>query len=406
MNRQQNRLRPFVASLAVALLGGSVFAQNANQEQDQPAETTTSPAAGPLTPAVPRPGPRLRAGSTGEIVFYDNEVDMGNVLDTDKPTAEFRFKSIGPGPITLTRIKPDCGCTLAQLWRITTDDEGNEVREEIDPAALPKNGVFEEGDEGIIEATYDATKRQGANRRTIRINTDSSKQRNVAVQLAVNVIPLVGSDPRVVTFGNAIEKGSTPSRTVRVFGRTDDFKVTKATLSNLKLNEQIEIEIVEHGRADFSGEQLPYSAIKLTLTEGMSPDVISDKMFVRTNDPRRPVFEIQIIGRILGDVRVDPQAIRIGRVSVGDKTTQEFRVRSHSGKPFKVTGVSLPTEAIEITSEFKPVDPENPTEWIVSITAVGVIENSRVNTKLKIETDVPLEETVEPRFYGVVQGED
>ena len=154
----------------------------------------------------------------------------------------------------------------------------------------------------------------------------------------MNVIPLVGSDPRVVTFGNAIEKGSTPSRTIRVFGRSEDFEVTKATLSNLTLNKQIKIEVVEHGTAEFSGEMLPFSAIKLTLTEGISPGVISDKLFVRTNDERRPVFEVQIIGRILGDVRIDPNAIRIGRINVGAEATQEFRVRSHSGRAVQRQG--------------------------------------------------------------------
>ncbi|MEQ8769523.1 MAG: DUF1573 domain-containing protein [Phycisphaerales bacterium] len=405
MNRQLNRFRPFAASLAVALFSAGAFAQAADDPaQDRPAQTQAAPASGPLVPTPPRPGPRVRAGSKGEIVFYSDEVDMGNVLDTEKPIAEFRFKCIGPGPINLTRIKPDCGCTLARVWRISTDEEGNEVREEIDAARLPENGAFEEGDEGIIEATYDATSRQGAHRRNIRISTDSSKQRNVSVQLAVNVIPLVGSDPRVVTFGNAIEKGSTPSRTIRVFGRTEDFQVTKATLSNLKLNEQIKIEVVEHGKAEFGGEELPYSALQLTLTEGMSPGVISDKMFVRTNDPRRPVFEVQIIGRILGDIRVDPAAIRIGRIQVGGEATQEFRVRSNSGTPFKVKGVSLDTEALSVSAVYKPVDPENPTEWIVNLSASGNAADTRVNTKLKIETDVPLEETVEVRFYGVVQG--
>ena len=148
MNRQLNRLRPFAATLAVALLSAGAFAQPADEPTEQPAENQVAPASGPLVPTPPRPGPRIRAGSKGEVVFYDNDVDLGNVLDTEKPTAEFRFKSIGPGPITLRNIKPDCGCTLARLWRITTDDEGNEVREEIDPANLPRNGTFEEGRRG------------------------------------------------------------------------------------------------------------------------------------------------------------------------------------------------------------------------------------------------------------------
>ena len=41
----------------------------------------------------------------------------------------------------------------------------------------------------------------------------------------------------------------------------------------------------------------------------------------------------------------------------------------------------------------------------MTLSAIGAVPNTRVNTKLKIETDVPLEETVEVRFYGVVQGD-
>ncbi|GJM18885.1 MAG: hypothetical protein DHS20C14_10980 [Phycisphaeraceae bacterium] len=393
------------ASLGAALLASPAAAQQQEQPQqpDRQSGDQTEPATNrPIAPARPRVGDRANRGSTGEIVFVESEVDMGEVLDSEKPVAEFRFKAIGPGPITLTRIKPDCGCTVATLVKITHDDEGNEVREEIDAKLLPKSGLFQEGDEGIISATYDATRRQGVNVRNIRINTDSNKQRNVSVQLKVNVLPLVFSDPRVITFGNAIKKGETPSRTIRVFGRTEGFEVTKATLSNLKLNKQVEIEIVEHGFAEYEGEQLPMSVLKLTLTSGMSPGVISDKLFVRTNDERRPVFEIQVIGKILGDVQVEPAALRLGRMAPGKEVTQEFRASSRDGKPFTIKGVTLDNDAIVVTSTFKPIDPENPTDWLVTITARGVTPNTRVNSKIMLETDVPLEETVEVRFYGVV----
>lgn len=346
---------------------------------------------------------RMPQGSTGVIVFRQSEVDMGTVLDSETPTSEFRFVNTGPGDVTLTHIKPDCGCTLATLQRVVKDEEGNETFIDIDPGRLPENGLFKEGEEGVLRTSYDTAKRIGAARKGIVIRTDNRQATNIKVFLSVNVIPLVDTEPRIVTFGNNVEKGEAASRILEVYGRSEGFEATKATLSNVYLDKMVHVEVLGTEPAERNGEQMTRTTLKLTLDPELKPGMISDKLFIRTTDERRPIVEVQVIGRVMGDVEAVPATVRLGRLTSGQPTTTELRVKSRSGQPFKVLGIDFNNAELQVVPDVEPypVDAKNPVEWVIPLRATAMKPGVRVNAMLNVKTDVLREEAVEVRLYGV-----
>lgn len=361
--------------------------------------------AAPVAPAGPggQQALRMPQGSTGVIVFKQSEVDMGTVLDSETPTCEFRFVNTGPGDVTLTHIKPDCGCTLATLQKVVKDEQGNETFVDIDPAKLPENGLFKEGEEGVLRAAYDSAKRIGAARKGITIRTDNRQNSSVKVFLSVNVLPLVDTEPRIVTFGNNVEKGETASRIVEVYGRSEGFEATKATLSNVYLDKMVHVEVLGTEPAERNGEQMTRTTLKLTLDPELKPGMISDKLFIRTTDERRPIVEVQVIGRVMGDVEAVPATVRLGRLSAGQPSTTELRVKSRSGEPFKVLGIDFQNPDLQVVPDVEPypVDAKNPVEWVIPLRTTAMKPGVRVNAVLNVKTDVLREEAVEVRLYGV-----
>ena len=353
-------------------------------------------------PLPPLPQPEVAAtGSTGQIVYYDDTIDLGDRLDTEDAVAEFRFKSVGPGPIRVVQVKTDCGCTVAKLLKITKDPEtGEEVQTEVD-----KNAVitFEEGDEGLIRATYDAKKRSGPASRHVRLTTDNPKQKIAVATLKINVIPLIPTEPRVLTFGNNIFKGVASSRTLEVYGRTPDFEATKATFANLLLNDKIKVEIGETVEKEYNGEMLRMTPITLIAQGTMAPGPFNDKLFVRTNDERQPIVEVQVMGRVLGDLEMEPPLLRLGRMVPGQPLDREIHVRSRSATAFHVSGVEIPSDLIEVKQEVTADDPKNPNAWTIKLTITPTAEDGQLrNVPLIIKTDVPQEEATEMRTYGVI----
>lgn len=362
---------------------------------------STATALPPPLPPTPQQQASGQIGSKGQIVFFDDEIDLGDRLDNEDAQAEFRFKSVGPGPIRVVDVKTDCGCTVAELLKVTKNPEtGEETLTELDPH---KTLVFEEGEEGIIRATYDAKKRQGPAARHIRLTTDNPKHKTIAATLKINVIPLVPFEPRVVTFGNNIYKGVAASRTLEVYGRTEDFEATKATFANLLLNKEIEVEVGETVTKEFMGQQMRMTPLKLTVKGTMAPGPFNDKLIVRTNDERQPIVEVQVMGRVLGDLELEPPLLRLGRMKPGEPIEREFHVRSRSATPFHISGLELASDIVTLEQVVTPDDPKNPNSWTVKVTITPTADEGQLrNEMLIIKTDVPQEESTGMRSFGVI----
>lgn len=353
-------------------------------------------------PLPPMPQQPVQAvGSNGELIFEQSEIDLGERLDNEPAVADFRFKSVGPGSVNVIQVKTDCGCTVAKLIKITKNpDTGEEVQTEVDPNTTI---TFAEGDEGLIRATYDAHKRSGPASRHIRLTTDNPKAKSVVATLKINVVPLVPFEPRVVTFGNNIFKGVSASRTLEVYGRIPTFNVTKATFSNLLLNEKIKVEIGEVQDKEYAGQMMKMVPLTLTVQPGLAPGPFNDKLYVRTTDERQPMVEVQVMGRVLGDLEIEPPLLRLGRMVPSEPIEREVHVRSRSATPFHISGVELATGTVKIEQVATPDDPTNPNAWTIKLTITPTSEDGQLrNEPLIINTDVPQEEKTELRTYGVI----
>ena len=326
-----------------------------------------------LAPAAPALiAPELEG--QGRLAFASKTQDTGEILDTSPTTLSFLFRNTGSGPLTITQVKPSCGCTVPELAKKT----------------------YMPGEAGTLTVNFDPKGKKGAIARSITIYTDSDSTPSDTIVVRSLVKPVVVMDPMVLPF-QAVDKGNSVTKEFKIYGRIDGFKVTRATVDD---PETFGIEVVDGGKVDKDGEMLTLQIIKLTLKDTAKPDNHRAEITVRTNDERKPIFTLASVARVLGDLKMNPIRVTMGRLTVGDEFVREFHVISKTGKAFEIKNAIANSIAIDATYEFEPVDKELRNDWVVRVVGKVVNAAPRFNTQLHLVTDVEDEEQLTVQMYG------
>lgn len=363
-----SHLRPLTVA-AAALLGLAIpaHAQLVPVTNEQPTPAATDPGA-------PVAQPDALVGQ-GRIVFLRDTEDCGTIFDTDMGHVEFKFRNVGGGPLTITSVKPSCGCTVPELDKT----------------------VFEPDETGTIKVEFDPKNKQGNLSRTIQVFTDSVSTPATTITVRSHVKPIVIIDPHSVVNFASVEKGQGGTMDLKVQGRFTEFEVTRASTDD-PLN--FDVEVVKGGEVEVDGEKLYESIVRVTLKKDAKPGQLRAEISVRTNDERKPIFSVSAVARVLGDLELSPARMTLGRLTVGDEFEREIRVTSRSGKAFELTGANMSNPAVHAEFTVEPVDPQAKTEWIVRAKGKVVAAAARFNTVVTLLSNVKDEETSEIQMYG------
>ena len=338
---------------------------------DQPARPT-----GPVVETAP--AEPARTAGQGRLVFFSTEAETGEIYDTEPAPVEFKFRNVGAGPLTITRVQPSCGCTVPEMEKT----------------------VYEVDEVGTMKVMFDPTGRQGHVARSIQVFTDSRHTPSATINVKAFVKPVVVTVPSDMVAFEGINKGDETVREIRVFGRSPDFEVTRVSTNDPLM---YDVEVVPVGEATVLGDTMFERLIRVTLKGSAAPGQHSASLTIRTNDERRPIFSVPLIARIAGDLERSPVRMTLGRLSVGDEFEREIRIRHRKGEAFEITGANLAHQALDAEYTFEPMDEEDRSEWIVRAKGRVVSAAARFNATLNLITDVPGEELTPVVVSGVLR---
>ncbi|MCL4742030.1 MAG: DUF1573 domain-containing protein [Phycisphaerales bacterium] len=316
-------------------------------------------------PAERLPAPR--------ITFDRALHDFGSILDEDGVETRFTFVNDGDATLRILGLTPSCKCTTGEVL----DDE-------IAP-----------GERGTLVVTFNPEGREGPQAQFIRLTTNVPDHETVRVDIRADVRKLVFAVPRAAGFGT-VEKDHVAETTIHVAGRTEEFRVLEAVADNPDL---IRVEIGETELHEFEGEPEPLrrTALKVRLLKGAPIGLVRQFFTVRTNDPRRETLRIDAVATVMGDIEVTPSRVQLGAVVVGESVERDIVVRSRSGTPFTIRGVTKTTAdpdacAVTVTPQPNP-DGGIPTAYTVTLRITMPEHGRAVRGHLTITTDVDREWT-------------
>lgn len=161
-----------VKLLAFALLVSSVsFAQTKAKRSTKAKATTVAPIAVPSAPAAVAAPAAVQTPQTPSLLKWEKETHEFGTIEQGKPVSyEFTFTNTSNKDVTLTTVKPSCGCTAA-----------NYTKTAVKP-----------GEKGTVTATFNASA-GGAFHKTVTVMTseENSAPKIITIKgtVKVNEVP-------------------------------------------------------------------------------------------------------------------------------------------------------------------------------------------------------------------------
>ncbi len=236
-------------------------------------------------------------------MFSDTSHDFGAVARGAKAQYHFKFKNIYEETVHVLAIRSSCGCTTPEVTR-------SELK------------TWETSD---VIATFNTSAFLGQHSATITVEFDKPFHAEVQLQVYGNIRSDVVLQPGQVELGS-IDSGQPVEKIITVThtGR-QDWKITDVRSANTNF----EVEVNETRRAQGSVTYDLSVRLKPTSPVGY----INDQLFLMTNDPQTAQIPIDVEGRVVAGVEVNPPSLSLGGADAGAESDQEHRGAQQTAVP-------------------------------------------------------------------------
>lgn len=298
----------------------------------------------------------LAAASPGQAQEWANKMfnvmshDFGPVARGSKAEFAFQIKNIYEEDVHILSVRSSCGCTTPQLTK--TDLKTFQTAEVI--------------------ADFNTRDFLGPKQATLYVKID--KPFNAEVQLHVN--GLIRSDvilqPGAIDLGT-VDLGSEVEKKLLVtYTGRDDWKILDAKTAD----PNFEVEVSELVRG---GGKVVYELL-IRLTRTAPVGYVKDQLILVTNDVRARELPVDMAGRVISEITINPTSLFMGTVHPGQTVTKKLVMRGK--KPFKIIDVKCADKSFEIetTSEAKSVH-------LIPVVFTAGEDPGKVARKISIVTD-------------------
>lgn len=327
----------------------------------EPAAPATPPASPPATPPAAVPGaqgepPVIRTGdpsepaSRGRMVVARPFLDLGKVEQEVMPL-RYPFRIEGDDPVTVTAMKPSCGCTEAHV--------------EVGGERWPLGRALEPGTEGEVVATFDARRFQHEKQSSVELIGEGANL-PLTLRFRADVQPTFQVEPPALRLGRL--PGGTPELgakrwEVRVRARRP-FHIQEWK----ELPRGVQVEELEV-KAEEAGGEVHLLEVRL------DPDIAVGPLFGNCVAATDLDLDLRFLvqGTIEGPVRFLPAGrIWFGLVDQGQSPTRQLRIQSNR------EGLELPEPEVLLqgdpvfTVEAAGGEPGRELRWRVRLAADAV----------------------------------
>ncbi len=327
-------------------------------------------------PQIERVKPRVMTPT--RVEFKETTREVGTIFDHEAIDLDFEFTNAGDAKLEIINVRSSCGCTAAE----------------------PEKMVYEPGESGKINVTFNPKGKHGDQDRVVYIECNDLSGRDIELHVKGSVIRLVEVNPATISLGT-VPKGETATTTFAVTGRTEDFEAIRATV--LRNLERFKVRSLGTEAIEEDGESLRRTTFEVTLAATNTVGRLDDELTIRTNDSRREIVSAPLLASIQGDVAVAPMRIALGRPKLGETFEREFTVAHRKGEAFKILGVEFENGPAQIEFEARPVDPEKMDVYKIRMKVTAARVHPRIAQDIVIRTDVAGEHEVRVPVSGMIQ---
>ncbi len=283
-------------------------------------------------------------------MFNTTSHDFGTVAKGAKAQFRFQIKNIYEEDVHILGVSSSCGCTTPQITR--SDLKTFETSE--------------------IIADFNTRDHQGHKSAVLKVTFDKPFHAVVELQVAGFIRSDVVLQPGIVDLGT-IDLGTEVEKRLQVtYAGRENWEIIDAKTADPYF--QVELKQLSRGGGRVSYELL------VRLTKDAPVGYIKDQLILVTNDARARELPVDVQGRVMPDITINPSKLFIGVVHPGQKVVKNLVVRGK--KPFKIIDVQCSDKSftIEPSTEAKSVH-------LVPVVFTAGDDPGRIVRKIGIQTD-------------------
>jgi hypothetical protein len=285
---------------------------------------------------------------TGRLVCDKSDYDFGRADSAQMIEHAFIVGNAGGAPLRITRVRPSCGCTIA------------DAPDRLAPGA-----------QGVVDVKLSLAGKEGAVAESVAIECDDESREAIRLSLSGTAVVSVRITPEQVAFGR-LATNAAQTRWVRVeFAGPTNIRKVGCDLPQVAVKTQT----LEPGKA-------------YQISVGTLPPLAAGRMAgaltIETDDPGRLVIKVPVSASVSDYAVVAPPQIIIRESSTGGATTAHLFVALAPGaqEQLRILSVTAPIDAIK--AQISPVAGGG-----CQITLTGIVPDKRLDGRfLRIQTNV------------------
>ena len=309
---------------------------------------------------------------TPRAVPVEPVFDAGVVVRGDQIEHTFAIKNEGQAPLTIRRVDPSCGCTVAKF----------------DETIAP-------GERGRIHTVIDTRTFGGPIAKSVTVYTNDASSPEIRLVVKANVRKVVEAKPVYARFLTVVGEERKPSEHLVWSTQGPALEIEKVVSPFPFLAAEVAPASDEEKNSEGGERQW-----RLTLELGDDAPVgpLADFVEVHTNHPDMKVFKLPVSGYVRPVIAVKPQRADFGRRDLEEPYETSLEIRNLGSEELAITSVANDVPGLE--SEIEEV--EEGKIFMVRLTLTPGMSKGPFEGKIQIETTSSLQPRVEVDLRGTV----
>ena len=292
----------------------------------------------------------LAAQEWARKMFTESAYNFGTVARDAKVEHHFRIKNLYLDDIHISGVRTSCGCTSP---RVTKD-------------------TLKTHEEGEIIAHFNTDRFSGQRGATLTVTIDRPQHAEVQLRVDGFIRTDVVMTPGGIEFGS-LDEGAHAAKQldIRYAGR-NDWKITEVRTASPYLEAKIAETMRQAGQVGYR--------LSVQLKPGAPAGYLHDQVLLVSDDRR--MMPVNIEGRLVPELSVNPTSLAFGRLAPGQTATKQIVIQGK--RPFTIQGIVCDNQqcfAFKAPSDAKRVH-------VIPITFTAGDDAGRVLEKILIQTDL------------------
>ena len=286
------------------------------------------------------------------ISFDKTHHDFGRITPDRKVAAKYRVTNTGNATLSITQVRPSCGCTGTVLgkWSMAP------------------------GESTELEATFDPKGQKGIVRKSIEVVCNDPKTPTVSLTLEGEVVQEIMPSVESVYFHLAPKSATTRSTVRYATGNGEpvqivDAKAPGAPFLSFGYRPEGKDVILE---VAFDGRKVPAGRLR-----GV------EQVTVRFTNPRMGQLPLNVQWELKPSIQVSPAEL-VFQDAPGKELRQKLALKQADGRAFRITGTRCSLDGVRVEG----LGPKAAVQE-VSVVLPASLKAGRYSETLSLDTDDP-----------------